>query len=131
MLYNSVTAKLAVPLMENRFEQDNQGDVLKLVETQITSRNPPNLKGKHICDTAQVTFCVDHFVGLTGLASSTLQSKNVKVTLPAPIIAAATGQIADVAGLKELLGVFGLLSLHHSSLSSSSSKIGSPPTSKI
>lgn len=90
--------------MENHFEQDEHGDILKFIETQITSRNPPNLKGKGIYDSTQVTFCVEHFIGLTGLASNASQCKTVKVTLPVPIIAVATGQVAIVAGLRELLG---------------------------
>lgn len=114
--------------MEDSFEQDAQGNILKFVETEIKSHSPPNLKGKDIHDIAKVTFSVDHFIRLTGLASSTTQRNSVKVTIPVPIIAAATGQVADITGLEELLGALILL-FPHISLNSYFSKVRPPSTS--
>ncbi|KAJ3804445.1 PIN domain-like protein [Lentinula aff. lateritia] len=107
LAYNPRNSEILVPQLQGSLDFDNQGKpYVPTLSSIIQNRGSPKLNGKQPNDDISVTFTMDFFIQLTGLAASNSSSRTTRrMNVPVALISVAQRQTHMVKGLEGLLGI--------------------------
>ncbi|KAJ4492302.1 PIN domain-like protein [Lentinula lateritia] len=105
LAYNPRNSEILVPQLQGSLDFNNQGKpYVPTLSTISQNQGSPKLNGKQPNDDISVTFTMDFFIQLTGLAASSSSSRTTRrMNVPVALISVAQRRTHAVKGLEGLL----------------------------
>ncbi|KAJ3925672.1 MAG: PIN domain-like protein [Lentinula lateritia] len=101
--YNADNSEVLVPRLQNKFETDSKGHLyIPTFSTTVMNKDALDFQEKDASDTISVVFNTSFFIQLTGLNSTSAQSRRVDV--PVSMIAVAINNLNKVVNLHQMIG---------------------------